>query len=66
MVEQQDKLLEGLEKVSSLIPCLHMMEDLYFKSGLNVHGDFMDQFKEALISLHCKVLEFQAHALCFL
>ena len=65
-VEQQDKLLEGLEKVSSLIPRLHMMEDLYFQSDTNVHGGLIGESKKALISLYCKVLEFQAHALCFL
>lgn len=42
------------------------MEDLYLKSNSNICDDFMDTFKEALISLYCKVLEFQAQALCFL
>lgn len=65
-VEQQDKLLGGLEKVSFLIPRLHMMEDLYLKSNSNICDDFMGGFKETLISLYCKVLEFQAQTLCFL
>ena len=65
-MEQKDSLLKGLEKTSALIPQLHMMEDLYLHSDANVADDFMDKFKEGLISLYCKIVEFQARALCFL
>ncbi|KAJ5622880.1 hypothetical protein N7490_011485 [Penicillium lividum] len=54
--DQEKGLLDGLEKASGLIPCLCMMEDL----------DFTKRFKEGLVSLYGKVLEFQARALCFL
>lgn len=65
-MEQKDSLLKGLEKTSVLIPQLHMMEDLYLNSDANVADDFMDKFKEGLISLYCKIVEFQARVLCFL
>ncbi|KAJ6004873.1 hypothetical protein N7540_012672 [Penicillium herquei] len=65
--DDQDKaLLDGLEKTSGLIPRLRMMEDLYLHSSISLASDFMERFKEGLVSLYSKVLEFQARALCFL
>ena len=65
-MDQKDSLLKGLEKTSDLIPQLHMMEGLYLHPDANVPNDFMDKFKEGLVSLYCKSVEFQARALCFL
>ncbi|KXG51333.1 uncharacterized protein PGRI_093450 [Penicillium griseofulvum] len=64
--DQEDSLLNGLEKTSELIPRLRMMEDLYLHSDADVHDDFTEKFKDGLVLLYCKVLEFQARALCFL
>ncbi|KAJ5768882.1 hypothetical protein N7520_003441, partial [Penicillium odoratum] len=64
--DQEKDLLEGLEKTSGLIPRLRMMEDLYLKSNISLPSDFTKQFKEELVSLYGRVLEFQARALCFL
>ncbi|KAJ5560315.1 hypothetical protein N7513_002714 [Penicillium frequentans] len=64
--DQEESLLEGLEKTSDLIPRLHMMEGLYLHSNSNIPSEFMERFKGGVVSLYCKVLEFQARALCFL
>ncbi|CAG7918233.1 unnamed protein product [Penicillium olsonii] len=64
--DQKDSLLQGLEATSGLIARLDAMEGLYLKSETNVPADFMVKFKAGLISLYCKILEFQARALYFL
>ncbi|KAJ5493989.1 hypothetical protein N7463_010076 [Penicillium fimorum] len=64
--DQEESLLEGLEKTSGLIPRLRMTEDLYLNSDAKVSDDFMEKFKEGLVSLYCQVLKFQARSLCFL
>ncbi|KAJ9483560.1 hypothetical protein VN97_g9836 [Penicillium thymicola] len=64
--DQEESLLEGLEQTSGLIPRLRMTEDLYLNSDAKVADDFMEKFKEGLVSLYCQVLEFQARSLCFL
>ncbi|KAJ5300841.1 ribosomal protein L38e [Penicillium atrosanguineum] len=64
--DEESNLLDGLEKTSDLIPRLCMMEDLYLHSSTIVSRNFMERFKGGLVSLYCKVLEFQARALCFL
>jgi ankyrin repeat protein len=43
-----------------------MTEDLYLHSNADIRDGFMEKLKEALVLLYCKVLEFQARALCFL
>ncbi|KAJ5766207.1 uncharacterized protein N7511_003823 [Penicillium nucicola] len=64
--DQDSELLNGLEKISGMLPRLQMMENLYLPYHANLSGNFMEKFQEALVLLYCKILEFQARALCFL
>lgn len=64
--EQQEKLLQGLEKVAATILRIYKMDDLYLRPNASLIDDFIEKLKEKLISLSCKILEFQARALCYL
>ncbi|KAJ5745816.1 hypothetical protein N7520_010998 [Penicillium odoratum] len=64
-VEQKEILLQGLDQTSAIILRIHKMDDLYLHSN-EASDDLIERFKETLISLCCKLLEFQAQALCFL
>ncbi|KAJ5735860.1 uncharacterized protein N7483_000985 [Penicillium malachiteum] len=65
-VEHQGSLLKGLDVLAALIPRIYMLEDLYLSPGITPSSEFAEKFKAGLISLVCKVLEYQARALCYL
>ncbi|KAJ6022210.1 hypothetical protein N7540_007714 [Penicillium herquei] len=65
-VEHQGSLLKGLDVLAALIPRIYMLEDLYLSPGVTLSSEFADEFKAGLISLICKVLKYQARALCYL
>ncbi|KAJ6084525.1 hypothetical protein N7486_011325 [Penicillium sp. IBT 16267x] len=67
-VESQNDLLQGLDTTATLIPRLHMMEDLYLHSDsvTELTVEFIQTFKAKFTTLLSKVLEFQARALCYL
>ncbi|KAJ5934555.1 hypothetical protein N7466_004102 [Penicillium verhagenii] len=64
-VEQREVLLQGLDKTSAIILRIHKMDDLYLHLN-ETSDDFIEKFEETLTSLCCKLLEFQARALCYL
>ncbi|KAJ6028545.1 hypothetical protein N7540_004121 [Penicillium herquei] len=64
-VEQREILLQGLDKTSAIILRIHKMDDLYLHSK-ETSDDFIAKFEDTLASLCCKLLEFQAQALCYL
>ncbi|KAJ5653773.1 hypothetical protein N7490_000776 [Penicillium lividum] len=64
-VEQKEILLRGLDQTSAIILRIHKMDDLYLHAN-EASDDFIERFKETLTSLCCKLLVFQAQALCFL
>ncbi|KAE8150275.1 hypothetical protein BDV25DRAFT_154691 [Aspergillus avenaceus] len=64
--EQHETLLQGLEEISSLIPLLREIERSYLHSDGGHDEKFVEKFKDTLISLYSKILEFQARALCYL
>ncbi|KAJ5929314.1 hypothetical protein N7454_007162 [Penicillium verhagenii] len=64
-VEQREVLLQGLDKTSATILRIHKMDGLYLHLN-ETSDDFIAKFEETLTSLCCKLLEFQARALCYL
>ncbi|KAL4939041.1 hypothetical protein BDV06DRAFT_225432 [Aspergillus oleicola] len=66
VADQHESLLQGLEFTSALIPRLRLVEDLYSHSDEGIDTQIIDKSKEQLVSLYCKVIEFQARALCHL
>ncbi|PYI16076.1 hypothetical protein BO99DRAFT_341110, partial [Aspergillus violaceofuscus CBS 115571] len=65
-VEQHAVLLRGLDLISESMVRLRAREDLYLTSQTGQETDLVKQLKEFLTSLCCKILEFQARALCYL
>ncbi|KAL2830803.1 hypothetical protein BDW59DRAFT_158243 [Aspergillus cavernicola] len=65
-VDQYESLLQGLELTSALIPRLRLVEDIYSQPNAGVTTEFMEKSKEQVILLYCRVIEFQARALCHL
>jgi ankyrin repeat protein len=45
---------------------IYKMDDLYLRPNASLIDDFIAKLKEKLICLSCKILEFQARALCYL
>ncbi|RAH41751.1 uncharacterized protein BO95DRAFT_517666, partial [Aspergillus brunneoviolaceus CBS 621.78] len=65
-VEQHAVLLRGLDLISESMIRLRAREDLYLTSQTEQETDLLKNLRESLTSLCCKILEFQARALCYL